>query len=473
LRLALAAALLVSCAEPPRPLRPDILVISIDTLRADHTSLYGYERRTTPELERLAGDGVLFALAYAPTATTAPSHAALFTGQPPMDHGVQSNGQPLVDGARTLAEHLTGSGYATAAFVSSFVLNHKFGFAQGFELYDDDFRDLADGGERRERFWHGQPMPEVFQRPAQATTERALGWIDAEQAENRKPRFLFVHYIDPHEPYDPPAEIGSPFDAQAYEEESLAWLVARYDALILSVDEHVGQLVDRFEASAGRDGALVIVTSDHGEGFLEHGWRSHGVQIYEEAVRIPLLLRWRGHLAGPRVLSTPASLVDLAPTLLGLLRLPAEGMRGIDLLSLGDDAARERPVFLERQTYDQDGRVAAIPLRTLGGLTLGDDVLVVGRKFGVRSDHWKYLEALEEEPPRELYDLAEDPGETRNLADAEAEVATRLSGLIAAWRSSGKRAARAPALSEEVERQLEALGYRDPQPSGPQKTSDR
>jgi hypothetical protein len=148
-------------------------------------------------------------------------------------------------------------------------------------------------------------------------------------------------------------------------------------------------------------------------------------------------------------------------------------MRGIDLLSLGDDAARERPVFLERQTYDQDGRVAAIPLRTLGGLTLGDDVLVVGRKFGVRSDHWKYLEALEEEPPRELYDLAEDPGETRNLADAEAEVATRLSGLIAAWRSSGKRAARAPALSEEVERQLEALGYRDPQPSGPQKTSDR
>jgi arylsulfatase A-like enzyme len=434
----------VAGADPPRPLRPDVLVISIDTLRADHTSLYGYERRTTPELERLAGEGVLFALAYAPTATTAPSHATLFTGRPPMDHGVERNGQPLVDDAHTLAEHLAGTGYTTAAFISSFVLNHKFGFAQGFEVYDDDFRHLTDGRERRERLWHGQPVAGVFQRPAQATTERALGWIDAE-----------------------PTGIDAQPDAQAYEEESLAWLVARYDALILSVDEHVGQLVDRFEASAGRDGALVVVTSDHGEGFLEHGWRSHGVQIYEEAVRIPLLLRWRGHLAEPRVLSTPASLVDLAPTLLGLLQLPTEGMRGADLLDLGDERTRERPVFLERQTYDQDGKVAAIPLHTLGDLTLGGDVLVVGRKFGVRSDRWKYLEALEEEPPRELYDLTEDPGETRNLAGAEAEVVTHLSGLIADWRSSREGdPPRAPVLSEEVERQLEALGYRDPEPPG-------
>jgi arylsulfatase A-like enzyme len=454
-------------------LRPDVLVISIDTLRADHTSLYGYERRTTPELERLAGEGVLFALAYAPTATTAPSHATLFTGRPPMDHGVERNGQPLPDDAHTLAEHLAGTGYTTAAFISSFVLNHKFGFAQGFEVYDDDFRHLTDGRERRERLWHGQPVAGVFQRPAQATTERALGWIDAEptgidaQPRSRKPRFLFVHYIDPHEPYDPPAQLGSPFDAQGYEENSLAWLVARYDALILSVDGHLGRLVDRFEASAGSDGALVVVTSDHGEGFLEHGWRSHGVQIYEEAVRIPLLLRWRGHLAEPRVLSTPASLVDLAPTLLGLLQLPTEGMRGADLLDLGDERTRERPVFLERQTYDQDGKVAAIPLHTLGDLTLGGDVLVVGRKFGVRSDRWKYLEALEEEPPRELYDLTEDPGETRNLAGAEAEVVTHLSGLIADWRSSREGdPPRAPALSEEVERQLEALGYRDPEPPG-------
>jgi arylsulfatase A-like enzyme len=472
-RLALAGALLVACAEPPPALRPDVLVISIDTLRADHTSLYGYERRTTPELERLAEEGVLFELAYAPTATTAPSHATLFTGRPPMDHGVERNGQPLGDDARTLAEQLAGTGYATAAFVSSFVLNHEFGFAQGFEVYDDDFRHLTAGREQPEHFWHGQPVPGVFQRPAQATTERALGWIDGQQGESRKPRFLFVHYIDPHEPYDPPAEIGDPFDAQAYDEKSLAWLIARYDALILSVDAHVGRLVDRFEESAGGDGALVIVTSDHGEGFLEHGWRSHGVQIYEEAVRIPLLLRWSGHLGEPRVLSTPASLLDLAPTVLGLLRLPTQETRGVDLLGLHDEAARERPVFLERQTYDQDGRVAAIPLHTLGRLTLGDDVLVAGRKFGVRSHHWKYLEALEEEPRRELYDLAEDPGETQNLAQAEAEVATHLSGLIATWRATRERAPEhAPALSEEVERQLEALGYRDPRPSGAQEPSD-
>jgi arylsulfatase A-like enzyme len=454
-----------------------VLVISVDTLRADHTSLYGYERRTTPELERLAGEGVLFALAYAPTATTAPSHATLFTGRSPMDHGVERNGQPLPDGARTLAERLAGAGYTTAAFVSSFVLNHEFGFAQGFEVYDDDFHHLTDGRERPERLWHGQPVAGVFQRPAQATSERALDWIDsgptgidagptgidAEQSGSRRPRFLFVHYIDPHEPYDPPAQIGSPFDVQGYEENSLAWLVARYDALILSVDEHIGRLVDRFEASAGRDGALVVVTSDHGEGFLEHGWRSHGVHIYEEAVRIPLLLRWRGHLAEPRVLSTPASLVALAPTLPLLLRLPTEETRGADLL--GDEATRERPVFLERQTYDQDGNVAAIPLHTLDGLTLGDDVLVVGRKFGVRSDAWKYLEAPGEEPQRELYDLAEDPGETRNLAEAETGVVEHLSKLIADWRSSREGApTRAPALSEEVERRLEALGYRAPEP---------
>jgi arylsulfatase A-like enzyme len=275
-----------------------------------------------------------------------------------------------------------------------------------------------------------------------------------------------VHYIDPHEPYEPPDSIGDPLGVAGRPERSLEWLIGRYDTSIRFTDDQLGRLVDGFEATRRADGALVVITADHGEGFLEHGWRSHGAQIYEEAVRVPLLVIWRGVLEGPRLVERPVTLADLPPTVLGLLGgVDASGMRGTDLRAwLEGTAAPEQaqPVFMERQTYERDGLVGPIPLHTLDGLVLGGGVEVAGREFGVRLGRWKYLEAPLETPSRELYDLVEDPLETRNLADLLTGRADRLSALLARWRATAPPPAPAPALSEEERARLGALGYRSP-----------
>ena len=450
--------------------RPDIVLVTFDTLRADHCSSYGYQRTTTPSLDGLAATGVRFAVAYAPTATTAPSLASLFTGRDPLAHRVRRNGIPLSAEARTLAETLTERGYLTAGFPSSFVVNGKFGFGQGFGVYDDDFSDPSKPA-RRGYEWLGEVVPgSVFMRSAPETTRRALAWLDGLPSE-RSPFFLWIHYIDPHEPYRVPPELGDPFGAETHPQASLEQIRARYDTLIRSADAELGRVIERASELAGSNGLLSVVTADHGEAFLEHGWRSHGVQIYEESVRIPMVVQWPGRVE-PAVIHRAVSLHDVLPTLFGLLGdFPAdEHTAGRDLSGLLLKTQRDlspTAVMLQRQTYESDGLVEPIPLPELGGKVFGAGVEVRGEMFAIREGRWKYIDAPQESVARQLYDLRDDPGERRNRFATEPDLVARLSRQLAEWRSRHAVEAEAqPVLPSTIDRErLRALGYVDPVPT--------
>lgn len=451
--------------------RPDILLVTFDTLRADHTSPYGYARNTTPALVALARDGVLFETAYAPMSTTAPSHASIMTGLYPAGHGVLRNGFTLPESAVTLAERLAAEGYTTGAFVSSFVLYHKFGLAQGFDMYDDDFSS-SESTQQETETWESVNVPgRKVDRRADAVTDRAIAWLNEIRPARRVPVFLWVHYMDPHEPYAPPPAFGDPFNIASATPKSLDEAVARYDTEIAFADRHFARLLQAFEDKALREGAWIIATADHGESFTEHGWRGHGTQIYEESVRVPLIMRWKGMLpAGMRV-GSPVGLHDLAPTILARLRLaPLDGPHvGMNLAPLWNSppvVMPERPLFFQRRLYDEDGLIAPIPLRELDGATFGSGVDVRGQKFGLRVGTWKFSEAAKETPSRELYDLAADPGETRSLAEERPEVAGRMSRLIDRWLDDHRkvRVAAPQEISSQDRALLQALGYTEPAP---------
>lgn len=439
--LALLVPLLAGCGapegqEPPRSL----LLVVVDTLRADHTSAYGYARDTTPQLARLAAEGARVETAYAPSATTGPSHAALFTGRHPRSVGVRRNAVPLPDGVATLAERLTDAGLETAGIVSSFVLHRRFGFDRGFAAWDDRF-DRQRATVRHRRF-EGHALEEGFDRRASDTTDRALRWLARARG---RPYFLFVHYFDPHEPYVPPAPYAGRFAAEP--DASLrAQAAALYDGEVAYTDAELGRLLAGLD-KLGLDGeTLVVVTADHGEGLFDHGHLFHDVFLYEEAVRVPLVLRGPGVKAG-RVLPGPVTLLDLFPTLLELLGLSAPaGLPGRSFaaaLAGGPPSGAARAIVLERRVFTSE-RVGTIPVR--------------GEKLAVREGRWKYIEAPEEER-RELYDLESDPRERVNLAEREPARAAALAERLARWRRDTPAAPPAASVSPEDAERLEALGY--------------
>ncbi len=219
--------------------------------------------------------------------------------------------------------------------------------------------------------------------------------------------------------------------------------------------------------------SLVIIGADHGEGFLDHGWRGHGPQLYEEAVRTPLVFRWKGHLAARESVRMPVGLIDIAPTVLGLLgiEIDPDSISGRDLgpLLRGADSQTEvhpqdHPIFFERVRYERAGRIDPIPLYEMNRVQFGSPLRVRGEKFGVRLGRWKYLEAADEARPRELYDLALDPRERLNLVSAEPANADRLSGILATWRREVEPGAKSVLLplAEPDRKALEALGYTQP-----------
>ena len=420
----------------------NVLLVTVDTLRADHCSVSGYARETTPQLAALAREGVRVELAYAPMPTTGPSHASMFTGLYPITHGVVKNGLTLEQDFGTLAEALREKGYDTAAVVSSFVLDARFGYAQGFEAYDDEFE--AGHGSIERHALEGHEVEEGFDRRADETTGRARAVLER-LAARPKPFFLFVHYFDPHAPYAPPEPWAGRFDGGATDELSRA--IDAYDGEIAFVDDAIGKLLEALRAAGLERNTLVVVTADHGEGLMQHGHMAHGVQIYEEAVRVPLLFHLPGRLPAGGTLSGPVELVDLLPTILDLAghEVPA-GLHGRSVArAVAGDAALdpERPVHLHRRHY-----VA----RAIG------DLAVAGEKLGLRLGSWKYIEG-EGEGTRELFDLAADPGERVSLAEARPEIAASLAERIRAWRTATGRGVQVETLSPEDRERLRALGY--------------
>ena len=404
---------LASCSSRGRP---DVVVITLDTVRADHLGCYGHPGGLTPAIDRLASRGVLFVDASCAVPLTLPSHASLFTARYPTATGVRNNGTfVLPDGETTLAERLTALGYRTGAVIAAYPLKSRYGLAQGFEIYDERL-PRRPRGEGRAFSIH------FSERDAREVTDRALD-VWARLAGG--PRFLWVHYFDAHAPYAAPEPWGSAHAANPY------------DGEIAYVDAQVGRLLERVERDA--PDAVLVVASDHGEGLGEHGEMTHGLFLYQSTVHVPLLIvapgRWP---RGQRVVE-PVTLADVVPTILGLLGVAApSGLDGADLQPAVSGAA-----FPRREVYAE----SYLPLLQFrfSPLTM------------LREGPLKYIDA----PTVELYDLTFDPEEAHNLAgDArgEAALALRLAAVLAsADPAAGERAA--GALDTDSEARLRSLGY--------------
>jgi arylsulfatase A-like enzyme/uncharacterized protein HemY len=415
--LALGVAATALAAVQPAASRPSVVLVTLDTTRADRMGFLGSRRGLTPELDRLATQSVVFERAYAQAPLTTVSHATLLTGTYPQRHRVNDFGVPLDPGLPYLPEILRQRGYRTAAFVGSLILDPRAGLApgfdRGFDTYDAAYRMRLGKDDRYQ----------TLERRGALVVDRALAWLGSQPA---GPFLLWVHLFDAHDPYDPPA----------------AWKARHakepYDGEIAYLDAQVGRLL----AGLGQrlDGAITAVFSDHGEALGEHGEKTHGVFLYDETIRVPLLLRLPGgRHAGSRV-ATRASLVDLAPTVLDALGIERPGpMQGESLLGLVASArAAERPAYAETD----------YPRRAFGWSPLA----------AWREDRFLYVKA----PRPELYDLAGDAGATRDLADERGMVAGRIGERLEAFRretsAAGAEPARRPIDAALLER-LAALGY--------------
>jgi len=409
--LVCVAALAVGCAPDPRR---DVVVITLDTLRADRLGVYGNTDGLTPNLDRFADESTLFEQAVAPVPITLPSHASIFTGRYPTATGVRNNGTFVVpEHERTLAEILKEAGWSTAAVVAAYPLEARYGLAQGFDRYDDRLPSIAGS--------NPGVVPLFFpERNASIVTDRASSiWESMADA----PRFLWVHYFDPHAPYEPPEPYASRFRESPY------------DGEVAYLDSEVGRLLERILASS--PDTIVAVVADHGEGLGDHGEQSHGVFLYESTLRVPMILRARGLLpAGGRV-STPVSLVDLVPTLLAVLGLPApENVDGIDLRPLVEGSRLpDRRLYAESYLPLLEYRFSALAM--------------------IRDGSLKYIAA----PEPELFDLDEDPDESRNLHGErhdEERLARELSELAG---RSGADGATVSGIDAEAAARLRSLGY--------------
>jgi len=407
------ASLVLGCGGgPSRPVASgstasNLLLITIDTLRADRVGAYGHAAARTPVMDAIARQGVRFERAFATAPLTLTSHASLLTGRYPPGHGARNNGMRMRP-VPTLATLLRASGFATAAFVAAFPLDRRFGLADAFDTYSDHLTRGTDG----------RPLDE---RPAREVADEAIAWMQAHSAQRL---FVWVHLFEPHAPYGR-ADAG---DARPP--------AARYDDEVAIADRETGRVV----AALGPRGSstLIVVAADHGESFGEHGEFTHGIFVYDTTLRVPLLMKGPG-LPGGAAVPAPVSLVDVAPTALAALGLPPADTDGIDLRPLagGRRAPGDRVLYSESFS----------PLIDFGWSSLR----------AVRSGRWKYIAA----PTAELYDVQGDPGEATSAAASQPEVTTRLGARADGF--SGAELPRevqpAAGLDPDATRRLQALGY--------------
>jgi len=404
-------AMLAACASPPAPAAHDaaapavrrVVLITIDTLRADRVGAYGHAAAHTPTLDALAREGVRFERAFATAPITLPSHASLLTGRYPPGHGARHNGMAVDATVPTLATAFKAAGFATAAFVSAFPLDRRFGLARGFDTYDDQLPRGA----------LGRPLNE---RPGADTSARASAWL---QAHRTGPVFLWVHFFDPHAPY------GDPTTSRSASQ--------RYDDEVETADREAGRVL----AVLGDDRAstLIVAAADHGEAFGEHGEIGHSLFVYDTTLRVPLVIRGPSVPPGT-VVQDDVSLVDVAPTLLALAGVPALDADGRSLVpALGGQAVGARSIYAE----------SFAPLFDFGWAGLRT----------VREGAWKYIAA----PRPELFDVARDPGESANQLAADPQRAARMAASTARWSPEEPTAAAAVAQNAEAVRRLQSLGY--------------
>jgi arylsulfatase A-like enzyme/Tfp pilus assembly protein PilF len=399
----------------------NIILFTIDTLRADHLECYGYDKVKTPQINRLANEGILFEHNIVQAPLTLPSHSSILTGTYPLYHGVRDNGGFYLDESHhTLAESLKNSGYTTGAFVAAFVLDSRWGLDQGFDYYYDNF-DLTK---------YKKVSLDAVQRRGDEVLAEVYKWI-SNQSQNKF--FAWIHLYDPHTPYDPPEPYKSQYLGKRY---------SLYDGEIAYVDQLMGEFRDFMEDKGLWEKTLIVFTSDHGESLGEHKESAHGFFIYDSAVRVPLIVRFPGAKQAGRTIRNQVNSIDIMPTMLNAVggNIP-ESVQGKSFLPLliGEEEETERLAYSE--TYWPRYHYGWSELKLL------------------RKGRYKFIDA----PKPELYDVYENPGETENLVNAKASLANEmkreLEALIADYSREGIDEVEPLKIDNDSLVKLQALGY--------------
>ena len=355
----------------------NIILISIDTLRADRLSCYGYKYKTTPNIDALAQEAVLFENCFTNIPLTMPSHASMLTGLIPPVHGVHDNNRTsLDDSVVTLPERLKEEGYATYGIISAEVLNKRFGLNQGFDVYDDTFDDKTNKAQY------------VMQRTGDETAAHALKWLEENQD---KKKFMFIHFYDPHDDYEPPA----PYDKQ---------FKHPYDGEIAFTDHCIGQVIDKLRSLGQYKNALIVIVGDHGEMLGEHGESLHGFYIYNNVLRVPMVIKPAGRAKAHRI-GDNTTVIDITPTILSQagIEVPSD-MHGVNL---SEYFTRSNHHILDRFIFSE----SLTPTKYNGNSLLG-----------IINNQWHYIQTTQPE----LYNRINDPDELNNLINSEPKRADYL-----------------------------------------------
>lgn len=436
----------ISCdgGKPPDAQKMNVLLITLDTLRADHLGCYGYTQNTSPTLDALASTAIVFDHAIAQSAITPVSHASIMTGLNPFNHDLRSlhggvNYQ-LPDSRLTLAELMEANGYATGGFVSAFPVTKHYGLHQGFATWDEEFHKkdevkiLSDTG---------VVNTGTAQRTCAATTEKAIAWL---RNHSEKPFFSWIHYFDAHDPILlPPDEHIKKFYPKSRDKPDI--LRSVYDAEIAFMDDQINLILKELEALNIRENTIFAVLSDHGEGLGDHNWWGHSI-LYQEQIRLVFILSIPGRKGNLRVPSLVRS-IDLVPTLIELLDLdiPEESdFDGKSLLEMIDNLE-----FQPRMAYSE----------SINDLTAYYDSQMQNESlYAVSDGHWKLILHREESRDKgiELYDLQSDPRELTDLSEKQPEISIRMRKQLDALQAIVQDPPR-PAMDEKTKERLKSLGY--------------
>lgn len=405
--LAALGAVLAACGERrPEEVtheKPPVIIISIDTLRADHLPMFGYRQVETPNLDALRADGILYTNAWSHVPLTLPSHASILTGQLPQNNGVRNNiGYHLDEKVVTIPAMLRNAGYVSGAAVSSYVIRRATGLANGFDSYDDAIENRP-----------GTTF-DALQRPGAITTRVAKSWIEKNDS---KPFFFLLHLFEPHSPYTPPEPFRSRY-------------AFAYDGEIATVDALVGEFIADLKSRGIYDRALVIFLSDHGEGLSQHGEPEHGIFLYRETTHVPLVVKLPGNARAGETEANPVGLVDILSTIAEVTGVRSPGQ--IDGVSLLAPTRADRTIYSE--TLYPRIHLGTSELRALEG------------------QRYHFIRA----PRSELYDMASDPGETRNILGDERRV---YNAMRAALDKYGSSVVLPSNIDPEEAKKLAALGY--------------
>ena len=408
----------------PKPSKPNVLLITIDTLRADYLSCYNKTKVETPNIDRMASEGLLFSRAFAHNVLTLPSHINILTGTYPFSHGVRDNvGFRLGEEALLISEILKDKGYKTAAFIGAFPLDDRFGLNQGFDVYDDFYGDTPQ-------------LNKLFfvERPAEKVIDASLNWINA-QAEGVW--FCWIHLFDPHIPYNPPPDIKKKYPSDLYGGE------------VAYVDQQLGTLFKFFEREKYKDYPLIIITSDHGESLGEHGELTHGVFAYNSTLHIPLIIFQPKVFPKPKVIQKVVRHVDIAPTILDILSLKIpDTIQGRSLLPLVKHPSKWEEDWCYFENLSPNLNRNWAPL------------------YGLIQENYKFISL----PIPELYNLESDIEEKNNLATKEKRLLNKLKKDLDNLLSKEKHPVLARRLeNRETLEKLRTLGYIADHLDGPKK----